>query len=85
MPVQLTLVSLNTFMYYTPPNVYHVNLQHNLGIFTTRVENKVDPNQMASSTLFSKEDISGFSRTRVRLLAFMIEYLHFQSKPLMNL
>ena len=59
------------------PNFYPVNLQHSSWkhVFSIRVENKVDLDQMASSeaswsgsTVFSKRDKSGISRTRVNLL-----------------
>ena len=47
----LTLVMLNIFMYYTPPQFYPVNLQNSSckHVFSIRVENRVDPDQMASS------------------------------------
>ena len=63
---------MNTLMYYTPPQFYLVNLQHSSNcckhIFSIRVENRLDPDQMASSdpTMFSQEDISRFSRLRVK-------------------
>ena len=39
------------FMYYTPPNFYSFKMQHSSykDVFTSRVENSVDPDQMASS------------------------------------
>ena len=49
----LTLVMLNDLMYYTPPHFYPVNPQHSsckhVHVFSMRVENSVDPDQMASS------------------------------------
>ena len=72
----LTLVMLNIFMYYTPPQFYPVNLQpftckH---VFSIRVENSVDSDPMASteaiwsgSLLFSEKDKSRFSGIKVKL------------------
>ena len=40
-------------MYYSPPNFYPVNLQHSSykHVFSIRVENGVDPKQMATLAL----------------------------------
>ena len=62
---ELTFVKLNIFYAVTLPNCYTVNLQHSSckHIFPIRVENSVDPVQMASSeaslsgsTVFSKKE-----------------------------
>ena len=62
------------FMYYTPPLFYLLNWQHSsyMHVFSIRVENSVDPDQVASSeaswsgsTVFSQKDKSGFSRIRI--------------------
>ena len=48
----LTLAILNIFMYYTPPQFFYpVNLQHSSCklVFSIRVDNSVDPDQLASS------------------------------------
>ena len=59
----LTLAMLNMFMYYTPPQFFLLYLQYTSfkQVFSIKVENNVDPDQMASSeaiwsgsTLFSK-------------------------------
>ena len=53
---------LNPFPFFYPVNLQYSTYKH---IFSSGVENSVDSNQLASeSTLFSKEDKSGFSRTR---------------------
>ena len=47
----LTLVMLNTFIYCTPPHFYYIDLQHSYQLktlFSIRVEDSVDPDQMAS-------------------------------------
>ena len=67
---------LIVFMHQIPPHSYPANLQNSTYklFFTSRVENTVDPDQMASteaiwsgSTVFSTSDKSGFNRTRVKI------------------
>ena len=71
--ILFTLVMQNIFMYYTPP-FYPVDLQYSSykHVLSSRLENSVDPDQMASSvaiesgyTVFSKMDKFEFSRARV--------------------
>ena len=49
--MSLTIVMLNIFKFYTSPHFHHVNLQHSgcEHVCTIRIENSVDPDQMASS------------------------------------
>ena len=46
----ITIVMLNNFMYYTPPKFLSFNLHHSSckHVFSIRVQNTVDPDQMAS-------------------------------------
>ena len=64
----------NCIMYYTPPHYYPVNCSSYKHVFTSRMENNVDSDQLASleaswsgSTVFSKMDKSRFSRNRVHM------------------
>ena len=71
----LLLVMLNIFTYYTLPDFYPVNMQFssNMLVFCRQNGKCVDPDQMASSeaswfgsTVFSTNNKSWFSRTRVK-------------------
>ena len=73
-----TLVMLNMFMYLNfPPIFYPCHQQHSnyKHVFSIRVENTDDPDQMASSeaswsgsTVFSKKDKSWFSKSQTNWL-----------------
>ena len=73
----LTLVMLNILHTTLLPEFYPVNLQHSSckNVFSIRIENNVDPDQMASSeaiwsgsTVFPSRDKSWFSRLRVKMM-----------------
>ena len=71
--IPLTLVILNIFCTTLLPNFYLINLQHSSckHAFEIRVENSVDPDQMASSTAFRKRINTTMFESHVDYLAFV--------------
>ena len=67
---------LNIFMCYTPPKFYLVNLQYSIyeHVFTSRVKNSVDPDQMGS-TAFFKKDFRGSAEQRLIIAYEEIHHL----------